>query len=127
MSVSFLTPSFDVPSEPTRAPVEGSLAHGLLSGATTAALTFAGQGWPWWDDLVVLLDRRSWLRNRALEWSATIAELVADPLIRDLGGHLRRLRSGAVDRAGFPSLRRRAGVAAAVHARGPAHPAVVLP
>ena len=84
MSVSYLTPSFDAPADVTRSPIEGSLAHDLATGTTTAALTFAGQGWRWWDDLESLLGRRPWLRDRARRWSDRIAELSAEAALADL-------------------------------------------
>ena len=83
MSVSFLTPSFDAPADVTRSPIEGSLAHALSTGTTTAALTFAGQGWRWWDDLEALLARRPWLRDRARRWADRIADLAAAPTLAD--------------------------------------------
>jgi fatty acid synthase len=96
MSVSPMTPSFDAPgfeapnfdgpTDAVRTPVAGSLAHDLATGSTTAALTFAGQGWRWWDELADLLDRRSWIRPRAATWARTLAEFAESPAIRDLGG-----------------------------------------
>ena len=79
-------PNFDAPVGSTRNPVVGSLAHDLAQGTATAALSFAGQGWRWWDDLDALLLRRSWIRPRALAWAELIAEYAAEPAIRDLGG-----------------------------------------
>lgn len=84
MSVSALTPSFDAPVDVTREPVVGSIAHLLATGGSTAAVTFAGQGWPWWVALDELLGRRSWLRPRAQRWVDLATSLTADLGLRDL-------------------------------------------
>jgi fatty acid synthase len=84
MSVSALTPSFDAPVDVTREPVVGSIAHLLAVGDSPAAITFAGQGWPWWVALEELLARRSWLRPRAERWVDLAITLTADLGLRDL-------------------------------------------
>ncbi|MGB6058340.1 MAG: fatty acid synthase subunit beta domain-containing protein, partial [Microthrixaceae bacterium] len=89
MTVSTLTPSFDAPRFVTREPIAGSLVHRLSVGSATAALTFAGQGWPWWEDLTSILERRSWLRPTAQRWAGMIADIAATPAVRDLGASSR--------------------------------------
>lgn len=84
MSVSALTPSFDAPVDVIREPVVGSIAHLLATGGSTAAVTFAGQGWPWWVALDDLLARRSWLRPRAEAWVEIVAAMTTELGLRDL-------------------------------------------
>jgi len=86
----FVTPNFGPPSfesaSGTRNAVSGSVAHELSTARSTAALTFAGQGWSWWVDLGELLERRSWIRPVAAKWAGMLAELASQPWVRDLGG-----------------------------------------
>src|SRR5690606_41543028 len=85
MTASIQAPSFVAPVDVTRTPVDGSLAARLAEGATTAALTFAGQGWAWWTDLAELLARRPWLRSRAQRWAELIESIASRGEVRDLG------------------------------------------
>lgn len=85
MTASIQAPSFVAPVDVTRTPVDGSLAARLAEGATTAALTFAGQGWAWWTDLAELLARRPWLRSRAQRWAELVESIASRDEVRDLG------------------------------------------
>jgi fatty acid synthase len=85
MHLPDLPPDFDAPTILTRDPVTGSLVHELASGSTSVALTFAGQGWRWWDALEESLTRRTWLRPRAAAWVDLVNDLIADMRLGELG------------------------------------------
>ena len=73
-----------VDASPLR-PMQASLAARLAGGTDLCALTFAGQGWAWWDALPALLDQRDDLGRPARLWASVIADLLRSPEYRDQG------------------------------------------
>ena len=66
-------------------PMRGSLSARLAEGTDACALSFAGQGWAWWEDLVPLLDQRDDLLVEAETWARFVDDLLATPRFRDQG------------------------------------------
>ena len=66
-------------------PMEGSLAHRLAGNETTAALSFAGQGVRWLDELAAVIDERPWAGPIVTAATAHLQEVAAEPVWRSSG------------------------------------------